>query len=389
MNNKYLCDLCNSPKLSEIYAPLGTRRGLKIYICESCELVQSFPKIDHVPIKNVRVSGGADWGNIRYGKAFRTAHDIELFKKYGLNDYDTCLDIGSSRGSFVEALLENKPNAVIWGVEPDDRIIKYFDDNSNIKIINDRIENIDLPDDYFDFIYLSHTLEHIKSPNLLFKKIYRSLKIDGEVYIDVPNIEFLSTCNIIEEWFIDKHLYHFSKKTLIQYSELHGFDIKYISDNNDIENLSVILKKKGNLSELVQNKTSKSFGNNSSIKNLIKNYSNALKNNHKDLKSLGSYLNKLSRKNKVVIWGLGRIFDCLIDIGGLDPNKLHGVIDKFLSSFVKDRYGQEIKSPDDLSALDPDIIFIASRAYHKDIKKEILSIDKNFKTISYDEAMVS
>ena len=56
---------------------------------------------------------------------------------------------------------------------------------------------------------MSHTLEHLKSPNEIFFKIKSTLKSDGILYIEVPNIEFLKQSDIVEEWFIDKHLYHF------------------------------------------------------------------------------------------------------------------------------------------------------------------------------------
>ena len=50
-------DFCDSTELRKLYTtPLGTRRGLEVFICEKCDLVQSFPKIDHVEDITKRVS---------------------------------------------------------------------------------------------------------------------------------------------------------------------------------------------------------------------------------------------------------------------------------------------------------------------------------------------
>ena len=41
-----LCDLCGADSLDQIYQPERSGRGLKIYLCRHCGLVQSLPRID-------------------------------------------------------------------------------------------------------------------------------------------------------------------------------------------------------------------------------------------------------------------------------------------------------------------------------------------------------
>ena len=47
----------------------------------------------------------------------------------------------------------------------------------------------------------------------------------------------------IEEWFIDKHLYHFSARTLMRMVAAAGFDIIEPPDLNDRENLLIVARK--------------------------------------------------------------------------------------------------------------------------------------------------
>ena len=154
------------------------------------------------------------------------------------------MDIGSNRGGFCKDLTNVNGYIEFGGIEPDGSIIKDYSNDPNNNIINERVENVTLPNDYFDIIYMSHTLEHLKSPNEIFFKIKSALKSDGILYIEVPNIEFLKQSDIVEEWFIDKHLYHFSRHTLFQYFKKYDFHIIFQSPNEDYSNLSFVGTKK-------------------------------------------------------------------------------------------------------------------------------------------------
>jgi hypothetical protein len=71
------CDFCRREALSAVYKPDGTTRGLTVMLCGHCGLIQSTPRIARTAGRQgAAVSGGADWGNVRYGKGFRT--DIAL-----------------------------------------------------------------------------------------------------------------------------------------------------------------------------------------------------------------------------------------------------------------------------------------------------------------------
>src|SRR5689334_7150962 len=94
-----LCELCRRAELSLAYEPHGSKRGLKVYLCEHCGLVQSLPRIDRAPRAPAAVSSGADWGNIRYGKGFRTQAALATLRRHlDLSADLSILDVGSNRG---------------------------------------------------------------------------------------------------------------------------------------------------------------------------------------------------------------------------------------------------------------------------------------------------
>ena len=75
------CGLCNETSLDEVYTPERSTRGIKVYLCRHCGLVQSLPRIDHAPRRGAAVSSGADWGNVRYGKGFRTKAALDAITR--------------------------------------------------------------------------------------------------------------------------------------------------------------------------------------------------------------------------------------------------------------------------------------------------------------------
>src|SRR5579872_1890096 len=117
------CDFCGRDSLQFSYQPEGSTRGLKVYLCRHCGLVQSAPRIDRTQKRQrAAVSGGAAWGNVRYGKGFRTQAAMDALTRHvRFNDRFALLDVGSNRGRFADALLDIAPNAQVTAVEPDER----------------------------------------------------------------------------------------------------------------------------------------------------------------------------------------------------------------------------------------------------------------------------
>src|SRR6201992_4470414 len=119
-----VCDFCGKDSLKFAYQPEGSTRGLKVYLCNHCGLVQSAPRMDRTEKRHdAAVSSGADWGNVRYGKGFRTQIALEAIARHAhLGGEIALLDVGSNRASFARKFLEAAPNATIVAVEPDERV---------------------------------------------------------------------------------------------------------------------------------------------------------------------------------------------------------------------------------------------------------------------------
>ena len=128
------CDFCNNNKLKNAYKAPTTLRNLKVYVCEDCGLVQSWPRLSGVYKRVTSVSGEADWGYIRYGKQLRLDASMKIMKEYiDFNKIKSALDIGANRGFFLNNLGEIYGDMSLTAVEPDKFIVKESPLNSKIE----------------------------------------------------------------------------------------------------------------------------------------------------------------------------------------------------------------------------------------------------------------
>ena len=84
------------------------------------------------------------------------------------------------------------------------------------------------------------------------------LKPGGLLVLDAPNIALLGGDDIVEEWFIDKHLYHFSARTLSRMIEAAGFDIIEAPDPDDRVNLLFVARKTGRQRDIDRRRSGRS-----------------------------------------------------------------------------------------------------------------------------------
>jgi SAM-dependent methyltransferase len=213
------CDLCHSSTLEPIYEPETSPRGLTVHLCSDCGLVQSLPRA----VGKARSSAARD--NVHFSKPSRTEACVSLIRAHA--DLDSCLCVlhtGSNRGPFARALLNAAPAAMLTSVGPD--------------------EDGRLLEAHFDIVYSCRTIAQRVSPASTLADHWRVLKPGGVLIVDAPNIEEIGSDGIAEEWFIDNHLYHFSRRTLARLLEIAGFETVAGADSRDRENLLLAARKR-------------------------------------------------------------------------------------------------------------------------------------------------
>lgn len=333
------------------------------------------------PRRPASVSAGADWGNVRYGKGFRTAANMETILHHcALPDDAQILDVGSNRGTFLKLAATTWDHVAVTAVEPDERLWDAYSDLPFATLHKMRLEETDLPDESFDLIYSCHTIEHLPSAAHALADHARTLKPGGWLFLEGPNVDLLGADDIVEEWFIDKHLYHFSAATLRLVTEEAGLSVMWMSPSDDLTNVALLARKEEPITGTINPEEP------TRARQLVKAYCHARSENIKSLKEVADFIAGTGDE-KTTVWGAGRLLNSLMVHGGLDPRSLQGLIDAHLIKHQSEIGGAPLHAPEDIKGMNPDRIVVASRAFFDEIKEQANTLAPDAEVISLADLM--
>lgn len=363
-----VCDFCQSKKVIEVYNVPTSEKDVVIAICDNCGLVQSIAKKKKNNKRLIKASSDADWGNIRQGKGLRLPKAIEVLTPFLKNNkIKEVLDIGSNRGDFVLWLRAQFPKININAIEPDKQVVDAYKTVKGINLSIERFEKNKLAIDKFDLIYCSHTLEHADSSKEMLEGCFNSLKNGGYLFLEVPNIEIIAESDIVEEFFIDKHTFHFNRELLVDFLKQLGFSVIFGENEKDVSNITLLLKK--DHKQVLFNPQNKKFA--TTNKKLIVTYQKLFKKNKIKLYTVANKLYIFMQRQKVVLWGGGRIFDALVKYGGLKTDKIVLLIDDYLSKYVSEVHGVKLHNSKSLRLVNADVVIILAKNSTKEIYQQV------------------
>lgn len=135
------------------------------------------------------------------------------------------LDLGCGNGSYMDIM-----RSLGWrvqGLEPDPIAASIARDRG-FEVIESPIEAAPLPAGGFDYITMSHVIEHVVDPVRVLTVARQALKEDGRLTILTPNAESWGHRKFREAWFhLDppRHLHLFSTKNLIACAQRAGLRV--------------------------------------------------------------------------------------------------------------------------------------------------------------------
>lgn len=224
VNNKYeiTCPACSFQSATCTHNKIRYDFPANIFTCDNCKqvFINPFPddnEIDQYYTSEYRV----DYGGLDLGKRFNNdlpeaKKRLSRILKSNTTQTKSLLEIGSGSGAFISLANQKFDNVV--AIEPDINSLNFIK-SKNIKSFPqiDKLEN----SEKFDLIVLFHVLEHLTKPVKMLDQLSELLSEDGEIIIEVPNIDdALISLYKIEEfkdfYFCSPHLFYFSESTLSQ-----------------------------------------------------------------------------------------------------------------------------------------------------------------------------
>ena len=362
------CDFCDSANVSCVYEVKTSRRGANVMMCNDCGLFQTLYKYTD-NTKQQSLSADANWGNIRHGKKIRLQKSIDVLDNIiKSKQINRILDIGSNRGHFINYVLNNNTDVIVDAIEPDKTILQEYQNNDNLNVYNIRFERF-ITQEKYDLIYCCHTLEHADSASAMLKKA-RSLlsENNGKLYIDVPNINILDDPHNIQEFFIDKHSFHFDCDILTNYLKMLGFNIENYSDDN--RNIVLLCTQKYH--DITK----------------VKNYNQHLVNNREKLVQTTKIIHKFANNGSTMIYGASQILDALINYGNLDISNINCIVDDYLYGYVDKIDNHKIHNITHIKDQKFDNIILLTKSASASIKNKLQDNNVKFNNIfSFDELM--
>jgi 2-polyprenyl-3-methyl-5-hydroxy-6-metoxy-1,4-benzoquinol methylase len=143
-------------------------------------------------------------GTYGWGKKF------PRYKKDGV-----ALDIGCGNGAYLSYLKHH--GWKVMGVEISKQAAAVAKQSLDVDVFAGELEDFDFPPNSFDYIHMSHVLEHVTSPVETLERVRELLKPNGILYVEVPNYESLRRKISGKYWYAwetPKHLHMFSPQTL-------------------------------------------------------------------------------------------------------------------------------------------------------------------------------
>ena len=166
------------------------QQEISLYRCPQCRLVY-VPGLTAEDLnaelygKRLQNPSHSESGSLKR-KQVRWKRDVlkplEAFRQTG-----NLLEIGFGRGEFLGVAHEMGWN--VQGIDVAQELVDSVREHYGFQVQKGTLEEVDLPQDDFDIIYLSELIEHIPEPLSFMQKVARLLHPGGIVVLRTPNID--------------------------------------------------------------------------------------------------------------------------------------------------------------------------------------------------------
>lgn len=143
--------------------------------------------------------GGIDWGDYALRYDLMAEHNpayqenikllMERLEGWSLPENAKICDLGAGTGNYIVELSRHLPSAEFWHVDCDNAMIGYAKQKyqalgrTDINVVEDYIQRVDLPDDHFDLIICVNALYAMTPHESTLRSVARWLKPEGKFFV--------------------------------------------------------------------------------------------------------------------------------------------------------------------------------------------------------------
>ena len=293
----------------------------------------------------------------RYHNIYETGASVSDLAKYAMtmevipkftHIHSRILDVGFANGELLK-MLRDRGYVDLHGLDPSSKCVDSLRDeglDAQEGSLLDAVVN-----DKYDFVILSHVLEHIVDLSKAVKVVHSLLNKNGLVYVETPDLRGYELYKEIPFYYFDiEHINHFTSDSLVNLMYLNGFNCVTLKEKR------WPIGKGMHYPAIWGVFMPFSLGTTHGTKDIAKAYiSNSLERKWPLIESL------ITSQEPIIIWGAGSFAQRLYMQGGLDRCNIAGVVDDTPCKAHLQFAGCEIMNPSVIKSLDlPQKILILS-----------------------------
>jgi len=243
------CCLCGTQKLVVLTTRLRDRPG-KVWYCDACELgmlerkpsnLKKYYDEKYRKHYSPRVNQTSSYAEIFESYVHYQTQRVQLLRPWLRQDM-RLLDVGCQTGHF----LFNIKNLVkeVVGVDYDSGAADFASKVCQCTTFGCGLDETGLPPASFDVVCAMQTMEHVADPVSFASTLGKYLKLNGIIYIEVPNLKdaLLSVYNnqpFRDFYYREAHILYLTQSSLEAVMSRAGFEgtIHFLQDYNFLNHL--------------------------------------------------------------------------------------------------------------------------------------------------------
>jgi len=393
---KRFCKICNSGEKKHIFKQRFINpsknyfhKGYDVVVCKKCGFAfadnipdQSFldeyyrimSKKSFYKTKRLKERKDSPEEDFLVKQLTNSRHNIEKY----LHKNSSILDVGCDTGLLLY-MLKRHGYKNVHGVDMSSLSSKIAKEKYGIDVVVGSIfDNLQIG--RYDFIILTHVLEHINSLNTFISKLTNYLNDGGLIYIEVPDAHNFFFPKKNDERFSNdqkepylqfsvEHINYFSKISLSNLMIKHGFEKTFLKPQvSTIAVVSSVWKQRKTIRDKI-------------IEKKLKKYLNESKEKSNNIDKVINDL--IKNKTKIFVWGAGLHTQKLLSITGLMKVNINKFVDSDPAYHGQKLIGKKIIRPEEIIKEPQLPILISTKRYENEIVKQIQKIGLKNKIITF------
>jgi len=222
----------------------GIRGEYRVVQCEKCELVFLNPMYEDSELAPLYPQDYYAYQD-RFQEPSRTKQFLKKLLGYQVGTKDPSfdrpgrvLDVGCGSGWSLARMRDHGWET--YGVEISETAARVGKEQAGLHIFQGTLLDANFPVDFFDYVRLNHSFEHMSRPNETLREICRILKPGGRVLIGVPNHASLNARIFGQYWWylgVPVHPFNYSPTNLTALMTRSGLQVETITYNSDFSGI--------------------------------------------------------------------------------------------------------------------------------------------------------